>query len=227
MPEQKSFSEPANKAQIAELIAANAYDAKIMPELEAYVDAQVKANAYDFDANRHLLQQYKNSPDSAKTDFVEKILLLALLQLPQKHFLACTYLLSSKLREEDTVKRLLKLHSLLQVGQFKKFWAEVSDAKTRAVVDKVPNFDSFVRRFMASAVADTYQSIPVKVLSEHVNLSDKALDSWVAELGWTQATAAGVKVVTIPGEGLAPRTSRTEKIPLNDISSLFMNMTRS
>jgi len=161
MPEQKGFAEPANKTQIADLIAANLYDSKIMPELEAYVEAQVKANAYDFDANRHLLQQYKFSPDSAKPEVVEKILLLALLQLPQKHFLACTYLLSSKLIEEDSIKRLAKLHNLLQVGQFKKFWEELADAKTRAIADKISNFDSSVRRFIAGAVADTYQSIPI------------------------------------------------------------------
>ena len=116
MPEHKETAEPGNKAEIADLISANMYDAKILSDLEGYVNAQVKTGTYDFDANRHLLQQYKFSPDTARIEVVEKVLLLALLQLPQKHFLACTYLLQSKMHDEESVKKLLRLHNLLQTG---------------------------------------------------------------------------------------------------------------
>lgn len=218
---------PENHAEIKALIKANAYDTKVLSDLEKYVVAQVKTGTYDFDANRYLLKLYTFAPDTIKIDVVQKVLLLSLKQLPQPHFLACTYLLREKLHEDEEIKRLVKLSGLLETAQFKKYWQEVQESKTRTMLDKIPKFDASIRKFIASTIANTYQTIPLSSVKDLLNLSSAAeLDGFIASSGWEQFTLDGVKCIRFAADSSQKfsASSKTEKISLKDISQLMAEL---
>lgn len=200
------FKEPATQAEIHDLIENNLFDAsKISNTLENYVDEQVKTGTYDFKANRHLLQLFNLAPNKAdttdeerkvtarKTDVVEKILLLALAQLPLPHFLACTYLVHGKMHDLESVKLLTHLHTCIEAGNFPKFWTQLSDPKTKALVGKLPQFEDALRSFVASTLADVYQGISVDDLKSFLNIQDNdTLSKFIQAQGWTVPTEAAI-----------------------------------
>jgi len=207
----------SEKKAIQETIEKHRYDAKIIPQLETYVLFQTKSGSYDFDANRHLLKLYMFSPESTKIDILSKILVKALMALPQMDFLACTHLVPEKLHETEPVKTLLKLHSLLDSTQFKKFWKELSSTKETA---DVTGFSEAIRTFMATVIQSTFQNISVASLKELLNLDDKALSQFCSAQGWKVSD----KTVTIPLEQSKATARGNDKLSLEQTSKVLSRL---
>ena len=77
----------------AELLASDKrYDPAILPQLEAYVDAQCANRTYDLDCNLATLKLYQFHPEKSNPTVIAKILVKALMNLPNSDYLLCTYL---------------------------------------------------------------------------------------------------------------------------------------
>lgn len=209
--------------EIEQLLIDNPYDTKILSTLEQHVLHQVKTGEYDFDANRHLLKLYTVEPSGIKMDMVQKILVMALMQLPHNHFLACKYLLREDLHNDDHVKGIFKLESLLETAQFVKFWKEASDSKIRTVLDKISGFDDAIRSFMCSVIESAYQSISVSLLSELLRADAACIEAIWTKRGWTKDESDNGKTLNIPlgNENQFPRVTSTENISLRDICKVL------
>jgi len=166
---------------IAKQIASDPYDLKIMSSLESYVILQAGNGSYDFEANRHLLMLYSFYPELVKMDVLAQLLTKALMALPQTDFLACTYLVPLKHHELEPVKTLLMLSSLLETGQFRKFWKERNVLVVRALLEPVVGFDEAIRAFIITTLTATYRAVSVSAFKELVNLPDKGLKELLAK----------------------------------------------
>lgn len=172
------------KQDIAELIANNLYDTAILNDLESYVNTQAKTSEYDFDANRHLLKLYLFAPDTIKVDVLSKILLMSLMQLPESDFVACTCLIPARQHDEDEIRTIFKLSTLLESAQFKRFWNVLAEDKVKKIVSAVPDFDVAVRKFIGVTVSNAHQSIPTATLEPLLNLEKKEFEAFASKSGW-------------------------------------------
>ena len=59
--------------QIADLLAERRFDPSIAPQLESYVDDQVKSGFNDLEANLALLRFYQYNPSTTKIPIVSKV----------------------------------------------------------------------------------------------------------------------------------------------------------
>ena len=70
------------------------YDQHKLTKLEKYVNQQVSGDAlYDFHSNLYLMKMYSLYPSVAKKDIVIKLLLKAMMNLPQSDFTSLVYLI--------------------------------------------------------------------------------------------------------------------------------------
>jgi translation initiation factor 3 subunit K len=60
-------------AQIAELLAERRFDPSIAPQLESYVNEQVKGGTHDLEANLALLRFYQYNPSTTQVPIVAKV----------------------------------------------------------------------------------------------------------------------------------------------------------
>merc|ERR1740123_2841281 len=70
------------------------YDQHKLKPLEDYVNKQVSEEAlYDFESNLYLMKMYSLFPSLAQKDIVVKLLLKALMNLPESDFTSLVYLI--------------------------------------------------------------------------------------------------------------------------------------
>lgn len=113
-----------------------------IPELEALVEEQCRSGSYDLDENLTLLKLYQFFPDKAKPAVIARVLLLALMRLPETDYLLCTYLIPDRITAELPVLTVCDLANKLETCAFKQFWAELKDA--RSAVEGVKGFDDAI-----------------------------------------------------------------------------------
>lgn len=101
-------STPPTHAAILELLEHSAYNPEIVPQLEAYVEAQLTNAAYSFDANRTLLKLYQFFPHLADEGYISKALFLALLEFPSTDFTALACLVSEKIQSREPSATLVR-----------------------------------------------------------------------------------------------------------------------
>lgn len=141
---------------------------------------QLQTGSYDADSNRELLKLYAVAPDMIKLDILSRLLVKCLMELPSPDFFTSMYLIAESLHTMEPLKLLLKLQSLLETCQFKRFWKEVdafkSVAANAAIVNfaEVKDFDDAIRRFISLTVAGTYASISTAQLKELWNVVSDA-----------------------------------------------------
>lgn len=202
-----------------QLLISHPYDVNIMAPLEKFVTHQAKTGGYDANANRHLLKLYSIDPDGVKMNIVQQILVLALAQLPNSDFLACTYLLQEDLHEDDHVKGIFKLSTLLEGANFVKFWKEVGEKKMRTILDRVQGFDDSIRTFICTVLESCYQSHPAGTLKDILHVNAKQLDGIAKKRGWTKEDSDGGKLIVFPlgADNQFAEVSTTEKFSMNDL----------
>ena len=184
MSSPSSTSNPAfTPASIASLISANLYDPRIVPTLEDYVLYQVRSSTYDFPPNRHLLSLYLSSPDLIKHDILHHLLLLSLSSFPSPHFTSIAYLIPAPLQQQEPYRHLFKLHSLLEQGHFKRFWAERDRAGEGAGAGWAA-YEERYRRMIGGVVEKMYTRLSVYVLMEMWNMDRAHTEERVKQCGW-------------------------------------------
>lgn len=88
---------PMNPTAITTLIEGNRYNPDILGELQTYLQHQIDTNTYHFEANLAILKLYQFHPAKADKTVIAKILIKALTNLPNTHFLLCSYLINERL----------------------------------------------------------------------------------------------------------------------------------
>ena len=98
------------------------YNPNNIGTLERYVDVQVDETGYDLEANLALLKLYQFNPNLLNMEYVGKVLLKSLSNLPHSDFLLCKSLLSQDILDDPTVKSIQEMANLLESCSFKEFW---------------------------------------------------------------------------------------------------------
>merc|ERR1712014_257363 len=111
------------KANLAQSLSGiERYNPNNIATLENYVQVQVDDNGYDLEANLALLKLYQFNPTELSMEYVCKVLLKSLANLPHSDFLLCKSLLSLETLEDPTVKNIQIMAEMLETCSFKEFW---------------------------------------------------------------------------------------------------------
>lgn len=186
--------------EISDIIdSVERYNPEKIPALEAYLDAQLKEDSYDRDANLALLKLYQFNPDLHNVDVIGAVLVKTLTAMPDPDFNLACCLLSEDICAQTPITTLTKLQELLETASFKDFWAMLREnEEARRLVDVCSNFDDRVRDFIARIVAITYQAVDVALVSEWLDLDEAAVTEYCKGLGWTVEDGAEGKVLSPP-----------------------------
>ena len=162
------------------------YDSSILPQLEAHVEAQCSGQSYDLEPNLATLKLYQFQPETLKVPTVAKILVKALMNLPETDFLACTYLIPERVLDEDPIKTIVAVAGLLERCSFREVWDALAPLR-KEVLDATPGFDAAVRGFVLKTFEITYQSVPTAHLRASLGFGegDAAFGALVKARGWT------------------------------------------
>jgi len=127
------------------------------------------------------------------------------MNLPNTHFLLCSYLVSGRLQADDPLSLIFLLADLLEQANFKSFWIGV--ARCRELVDLVPGFDDAIRNFITGLIGITYQTISFELLGEAVNMGpgSNELNELIAAKGWK---VNGTFAVIPPNEELQSKSKK-------------------
>lgn len=212
--------EALTPAKCAALLLTERYNPDVLPQLEAYVEAQCSENTYDLDGNLAVLKLYQFHPDKANVAVVSKILLKALMKLPDTDFITCAYLIPERVQEVELITSIASLASQLETCSFRQFWTALKPLRAEQTLPELPGFDAAVREFVCSTMSITYQAIPLAHLSESVALEGGELAAFVQARGWH--IEGDVVKLTLnddnqakpkkPDEGLAIRFDQMTKI---------------
>ena len=174
---------PLTAAAATALLEKQRYDAAILPQLEAFVDSA----EYSLDVVLATLKLYQFKPEALKVPTVAKVLVKALMQLPQTDYLACTYLVPERVLDEEPVSQVVAVAAMLESCRFREVWAALKPLRDAGLLGAAPGFDDALREFMLRTFEITYQSVLKSHLTESLGVDDAALGALVSKRGWTVA----------------------------------------
>lgn len=184
------MSTPPTHAAILELLEHSAYNPEIVPQLEAYVEAQLTNAAYSFDANRTLLKLYQFFPHLADEGYISKALFLALLEFPSTDFTALACLVSEKIQSREPSATLVRCADLLETCKFSQFWPalrQLSTTSTSPSLSTAATSSVAIRKVRTSILfllSITYTTAPLAVVLSALELeSSFALKDFLKEDG--------------------------------------------
>lgn len=189
-------------------------DLERIPALESVVNEK---GTYDLDANLMLLKLYQFFPEKANPAVIARVLIKALMHLPETDFLLCTYLIPERIATEFPVLPIVELANRLETCAFQAFWEELGAC--RELVNVTPGFDEAIRDYVLGVVALTYQIIDAKYLGQILNVDDAAaLERYVSKIGSRQGDKVKVNLsddnqakVKEPDDAHAIRTDQLGK----------------
>lgn len=195
------------------------YNPNNINTLERYLDMQVDENGYDLEANLCLLKLYQFNPTMLNMEYVCKVLLKSLANLPHSDFLLCKSLLSQDILEDPTVKSIQTMATLLETCSFREFW-EKSRTDFAKLTRAIAGFEDSMRKFVCHVISATYQRIPEERLCELLGLSDENIvNQWIAKNGWTTGES---NYVTISNQDESIKTKKiTEKIDMESVAGIM------
>jgi len=177
-------------AHVKSLLEHSAYNPAIVPQLQAYVVAQVRSLAsktpaapYFFDANRTLLKLYQFFPHLADDDAVSLVLLLSLLEFPSTDFPALCFLVPERARDADLCAALSTCAELLEGCRFREFWAayfriskDRADPVAEVDLDVITSLEVVdkLRTSIWKIFALAYLSAPLEVLLHALHFEKKS-----------------------------------------------------
>ncbi|XP_015781558.1 eukaryotic translation initiation factor 3 subunit K [Tetranychus urticae] len=167
----------------------NRYNPNNIAQLEEYVEAQIKDNFYDLEANLAILKLYQFNPLSFKANICEDILIKALTNMPHTDFVLCKCLIDPSNLELDLIKHLCGVHHLLETCAFTDFWILVD--KSSKMFSHVTGFYDAIRKYICYILKITYQNIDKPTIKKLLNVNDSQLDGWMKQNGWKE-TKPGV-----------------------------------
>ena len=165
------------------LLDKQRYDPSILPQLEAYIEGK----GYSLDVNLATLKLYQFHPELLKVGTIAKVLVKALMHLPQTDYLACTYLVPERVLDEEPISHITAVAALLESCHFREFWGALEPLRGEGgLLAAMPDFDAAARSFMLSTFEITYQSVPTAHLRESLGLAaDSEVSAHVGPRGWT------------------------------------------
>jgi len=195
------------------------YNPNNIGTIQHYVDVQVAENGYDLEANLALLKLYQFNPTELSMEYVCKVLLKSLANLPHSDFLLCKSLLSLETLEDPTVKNIQMMAEMLETCSFKEFW-EKSRTDFAKLTRAIAGFEDNMRKYVCHVISTTYQRITEERLCELLGLSDEnMMNQWIAKNGWSTNEA---NYVTISNQDESIKTKKiTEKIDLESVAGIM------
>mmetsp|Transcript_50666 Transcript_50666/g.45445 ORF Transcript_50666/g.45445 Transcript_50666/m.45445 type:complete len:216 (+) Transcript_50666:47-694(+) len=178
-------------------IEDNLYDETKLKQLEDYVNKQVSEEAlYDFHSNLYLMKMYSLYPEVAKKNIVIKLLLKAMMNLPESDFTSLVYLIpmtmQSKSKSMDqSISKQKEIEIILNLGQhledceFDLFWKEYN--LNKKIFEQFKSFEFEIRRYICLMIQSIYQNINISFLCQLLQLNtEKELENIINEIniGW-------------------------------------------
>jgi len=183
--------------KVGKLLQSRRYDPEILPKLEEYVDYQCGNQIYDADANQACLKLYQFYPAKYQGPVVAKILVKAMMALPEDGFLASLYLIPEKFQTGGgSIPALTEMVRLLETGRYLEFW-ETAKAHRHAV-SGVKGFDDAIREFMLSVISRTYFRIDTAILASLLDLTVEDVLAWVQARGVGEVDDDHQKIIRLP-----------------------------
>jgi len=198
------------------------YNPENITLLESYVDAQVRENGYDLEANLALLKLYQFNSGLFNANAVFMIMVKALTNLPHTDFDLCKSLLPLDFLDSNpTVKNILEMAELLETCKFKQFWERVKQEGCKEITDPIVGFEDSVRKFVCHTISITYQRIPEETLYELLGLSNEPeVEKWISRNNWKSDAQAGYVLVCSQDESIKTKKI-TEKIDLESVAQIM------
>mmetsp|Transcript_26710 Transcript_26710/g.32383 ORF Transcript_26710/g.32383 Transcript_26710/m.32383 type:complete len:234 (+) Transcript_26710:187-888(+) len=218
-----SESPAEHRQRILALLETDRYNQEILGELIACLHSQIENDWYDCEINLAILKLYQFHPEeeNVNLDVVLKILVKALMNLPDHDLQLCLYVLPEPYQSLEEVANLSALAEKLERAQYKDFWKLLEEKKQLLAI--VPGLERTMRRFILETVSLTYSVIPRKVLCDVLNVADSDLQ--------TLFDAESLKsegLVKLEGnEENQPKEKSVEKeshLTLHQISPLMSNL---
>lgn len=164
------------KLRILARLETDRYNKEVLPELHKCVLSQVQNGWYDCEINLAILKLYQFHPDESTvdTDIMIKILIKAMMNLPEADFLLASYLIPEPYQNLEEVQHLALLVEKLEMAQFKEFWLLYREKA--GMFNLFPTFEQSIRTFILNTLSLTYALVPRRVLCESLNVKESDLD---------------------------------------------------
>eukprot|EP01065_Artemidia_motanka_P022645 TRINITY_DN2684_c0_g2_i3.p1 TRINITY_DN2684_c0_g2~~TRINITY_DN2684_c0_g2_i3.p1 ORF type:complete len:236 (+),score=95.36 TRINITY_DN2684_c0_g2_i3:72-710(+) len=166
--------------QVREAIQqARVLDPEPIHVLEQYVSVQdeVEDIAFDSTAALALLKLYQFYPARAKFEVMEKILRMALSDLPNTTFTLCMFLIPERHHRRPEIESLLLLHDQLEECRFAEFWAN----PILAEMNPKPEFVNKIRAYIFDLLKSAHQRSDMETAAECLNMQGAELERYLAE----------------------------------------------
>eukprot|EP00483_Globobulimina_turgida_P011740 UN11762 len=182
------------------------YDETELKPLEDYVRKQVSEEAlYDFHSNLYLMKMYSLFPSVARKDIVIKLLLKAIMNLPESDFTSLVYLIpitmqskadqqpKQKQADQKEIEVILNLGQHLEDCEFDLFWTEYN--LNKKLFEQFKSFEFEIRRYICQMVQSVYQNVSVGFLCDLLEFDNETqLDECLKllNLGWSIDKSKGI-----------------------------------
>lgn len=210
------------RGRILARLETDRYNRNILPELHKCLHSQVQNDWYDCEINLAILKLYQFHPDqdTVDIDVLIKVLIKAIMNLPEPDFQLALYLIPEPYQSMEEVQDLARLVEKLEMGQFKEFWRLYRDRAQ--LFSLFPQFEQTMRAFILDTLSLTYASIPRRILAESLDMNDLELDNT-----FPKEVCEGKFVRLEENVENQPKPTSYEKesdIQLNHISALMTNL---
>ncbi|XP_057303622.1 eukaryotic translation initiation factor 3 subunit K-like [Hydractinia symbiolongicarpus] len=193
MPTHDSFLRTKNMADsmkeesVAALLKGiDRYNPDNLQTLEHYVQMQAFEQTYNLDANLAVLKLYQFNPSMFKETVTCQILLKALMNLPNTDFILCKCLIIEQHQSFESVNKVISLSNLLETCEFQQFWQELKQKECQELIEGIKGFKESIKKFIASVLSITYQSISKSLLLEILggDITEEDLKSYCNDNDW-------------------------------------------
>ncbi|KAG0710649.1 Eukaryotic translation initiation factor 3 subunit K [Chionoecetes opilio] len=212
------------------------YNPENIATLERYVELQARSeHTYDYHSSLYqshlqarlipppppgaelkLLDQF--NPGTYQSSVACQILMKALTNLPHTDFVLCKCLLGQDQMEEENIKRIMYLHDLLEMCQFRTFWEEKHQYAD--LTTGIKDFSDSLRKYICHVISITYQHIERHVLSQLLGGIDEATQqAWLSKYGW-KMNEEGCAFVGNQEETVKTKNI-TEKIDFDSVAGIM------
>jgi len=177
------MSKVDKKKEMEGYITQHLYDINALNKLEDYVVEQINDALYDFDSNLYLMKMYSLYPNKANSDIVIKILIKALMNLPNYDFTALVYLIPITMASNKDINGILTMGQYLEDCEFDQFWPSLKANEN--ILKEFNTFTFCIRKYICQVIGAVFQNINTKFLCELLNFNnDQQLGEFLTDLQW-------------------------------------------
>jgi len=205
-----------------DLAGADRYNPERLPALEEAVEAQVRGGQYNMDVNCALLRFYQFYPGRVKLATLSKVLVSALVRLPDPDFSLCMHLVPERLQAEEPFSSLANAAAALEGARFAEFWQLAAQLKDLFDTVGEPSVADQLRQHITYVVGQTYQRIAAAEFAAMLDLGGKAFDDFYAKQCAAKGWAKDGGMLVVPKNASnAPTAVAEGTIPFTVISEVF------